>query len=110
MRADAGEADRGGILQISQAIVRNWIIILRAMGSCWTFVGTEITGRGNYQHSHFTDDDVDTDSNQLLISTLHQALITFSAVSEIFTSFILVEQGGDRDLKKENNFTQSHSY
>lgn len=34
MRADAGEADRGGILQISQAIVRIWIIILRAMGSC----------------------------------------------------------------------------
>ena len=34
------------------------------------FLSTEILRRGSYQHSHFTDDGVAMDSNQLLIPPL----------------------------------------
>ena len=49
--------------QVDLPLLRIWVSLLKAMGSCCNFVGTEILTGGNYWYSNFTDYDVDFDSN-----------------------------------------------
>lgn len=60
-------------------LLRIWVSLLKAMGSCCNFVGTEILTGGNYWYSNFTDYDVDVDSSNYRVPTLEQALVSFPA-------------------------------